>query len=310
MRSKGLWAAVMALAIAASATAEETEGEDKRIVRFTIGSRVNYSAGVSEDRYQARMTAGAEFDLPFLAITADYTWVNHFQLSDGYGNFEYANLHQAGLGMETDIADIAGLSLGYRGAFGGRSYESHQIYGEGSLNMGDAYISLDFDLKRERYTYNWLRHNNDYLSLAGEVGYDFTDRFSMEADYNFLQDLFRSINSDYRRHMFHLGATGIVATPLFVTGGAGIGTDSSNYRLYSLDLAVSLKVQERLKISLFGLYTYYQSTASESIVYSGKHGGTVSAPGSQSGRNPYIRSSLLGSTFSGWDVSLSATLRL
>ncbi|MBN1532892.1 MAG: hypothetical protein JXA20_09535 [Spirochaetes bacterium] len=302
-----LWAA----AVSAQIPESSDGGGGSFIIR--AGTAGSYSAGVSEDHYQARLFADATYETSLFRIAAQYTWYNHYQLSDGFGNFDHVDLNRAGLEAELNPAEWVHLNAGYRFTIGSRSYESHQYYGEASLFYRDASLTVSYVGKKERYTYNWIRHLNDYTEISGEIGYDFTERFGMEIDYTYSRDDYRSAGADYRKNMFHLGASGKAAEPLFITGGAAVGYDSSNYRLYSLDIGATLRVSEALKIDLFGMYTYYQSVSSGTSSGSGRRSGSASSSGlagGQGGRNPYLSASRLGESFSGWDVSVSATMQL
>ena len=277
------------------------EEESGRWFFADVGLWGGYYGGSSEDYYLMKGTADAIFQFSMIEAVAGYTRYQHYQVTDGNGNYGYADVNHLKAAVTVTPGEMLEITAGYRYYIGTRSYNAHLANGGISVLLDSVTIGATFQWKMEKYEFMRSDFENYYIDAAASVGYDISDRTGVEAEFTHGREDFEG-SILYYSNLLRLGFYHYPLEKFLVGAGITGGADSADYAIFGAELSLGWIPLEGLTISLYGFYNYY--------AYQGKESTTKTKVTRSTRVNPRTDPSLEGESFGSWGFSLGATYRI
>ncbi len=272
------------------------------------GARGTYSSGLTEDNLYGRYFIQTGYSGPFMELSLNGTFYQHYQLTDGAGTYEYINFTQGAGELRLYPFEILELAGAFRYSGGNLAYKAVEYSFEAELSSDPIGITGGYSRKSEEYAFNGVSYKNEYTNITIEFRYEFTDFSGVDAEYTRASTCFENVDTEYVKNTGRLGGHFRIFNSLLVLAGASCGTDSADYLIYGADAGFTWKLFDHIKITSIAGYTYYQAPVSSTSTSTGGGHGTGSSAGSGSGSNPYLDPSLIGTSFGAWNVSFGASV--
>ena len=288
----------------------EQQPEEKSPWFLEAGIKAYHSRGISETNtcYKPFLEAGYSGD--FLEIRPGYYRYQHYQITDGLGNYNYINFNRGGAEMILHFGEILDLAGEYCYSRGDDRYKSYEYSGEITLNIFDLSLTGAYERKCEEYEYNTAAMKIVSQSISGEIAYFFSRDFSVDAGLDYDKQTFDNLDYDYGKWTARAGFHVKPFPVLTLIAGAGCGKDSADYVIYTLDGGIIFRPYSVIKISALYAFSYYAVPSSETSASSkGKTGSTTATTG-YGKVNPYLDSSKIGESFPAHNFSVGASLML
>ncbi len=306
-RAYGVWnmrrcrrAAFVFVLFAFFGALEEARAGEPNGFSLEAGARGMYSSGISEPYYSYKIDTAAGFSAGFVSVLLGYVRHQHYQLTDGAGNYGYTDFDQAHAGIVFSPTRIFELTAGVRYSNGASSFRGVEYRGEASLYFGAVSITGEYMSAGEGYELDGLDLENKrrLYSLEASLGVSETVWIDAGLDHDGID--FETTGAAYTKTTGNFGLGINPARPITMLFGVNYGRDSFDYTLFGVDAGLDLRLPCGLKASIFYLGTYYEAPPSVSINSVGGHGG-----GGVYGRdaNPFLRSSLIGKSFAAHTMS-------
>ncbi len=279
-----------------SEPADDTEDESG--FSFTIGTKGYYSSGVAEDNFYYKPFGELEYTHPFFTAMAGGYRYQNYQITDGYGNYSTINFNQGG--GELTLTPVKWLEFGgsYLYAGGDKSYKSGEYSGALTLYFSPFTISGDYTRKKTSYTFDLTEVKRTDYDYSGTLEYEISDTVSVEGEYTFLNNHFDTLDYDYNQKIGRLGAILTFSESFNLMFGASAGVDSSKYSIYGGDASLTARFFGGLKLTLLYNYYYYAPPSQGSSGTGGRKGGTVTTTDGSTQTNPFLKTSLVGESYS------------
>jgi hypothetical protein len=274
-----------------------------------IGLRGLYSSGLSEPFYSYKMDATAGYSADRFEARLGYLRYLRYQLTDGVGNYSYADLNQAHAELACTPLDAFELKAGARYSGGDSSFRAVEYNGELSLDFEMIALSGEIMSATEKYSMDGRRYTLGRRLCSLDAALTISDTAWIDAGLEYNRIDFKTTDAAYAKSAGRLGAGINWIKPVTVLFGLSYGRDSLEYSLPGADVGFDFRFACGLKASIFYAFTYYQAPSSMSTEDGGWHGGGGGA-GYSRDTNPFMRSSLAGTSFAAHGLSVGVSFML
>lgn len=282
--------------------------EEKSLVGFDIGIKGYYSSGVSSSNFYYKPFADAIFYLPVVEIKPGFARYQHYQLTDGIGNYYYAGINQPGCSFSIDATDDLNIDAGYKYSFGDYDYSGHDYFADVSYDFEVITVSAGFEGTKNKYKVNSIEIDTNGYVLSAGIEYSISDSLSIDGGYDYSTIYFKNLDYSYTTNIFRLGILPQISKGLFIMCGISGGFDNADYIITGADVGISLKLFNMVKLSISYMGNYYIAPSSDtSTTTSSKKSGSGSGSGSGKS-NPFLKSSEVGKSYFSHNISFGTTL--
>lgn len=277
-----------------AAYAENDEKTDRNSIDFfwSPGTKSVYSSGVSDSYMYNRSDVTCGFKSEYIDLSAGLRRYFNYQITDGYGAYEYHSFNEAGLSLELHL-DIMNLSGDYSRADDFDDLKRDIYYGAIELDFTRVLFSAGYSYEDFEYKMSSNTIHSEKRNYSFTFEYNFTDYFSIDAACFRDNTYFNTLDYDYNKNIFRGGLTVIPSDHLLLITGGSAGKDSEGYNIYGVDLGATLLIYSCFKMYFIYSYNYYDPPQTESSGSSG--GGSGHGYG---GTNPYLSSDKIGNAYS------------
>ncbi|MBP7604825.1 MAG: hypothetical protein KBA15_12915 [Spirochaetes bacterium] len=273
---------------------------------FELGVRGLYSSGLSEPYYSYKMDATAGYSAALFEARLGYLRHMRYQLTDGAGNYSYADLNQAHAELACMPVDAFELKAGARCSSGDSSFRGVEYNGELSLYFEMITLSGEIMSAAEKFSMDGQRYTLGRRLYSLDAALTISDAAWIDAGMDYDRIDFKTTDAAYAKSTGRLGAGINRIKPVTVLFGLSYGRDSLEYSLPGADIGFDFRFACGLKASVFYAFTYYQAPSSMSTEAGGWNGGG-GGTGYSRDTNPFMRSSLAGTSFAAHGLSVGVS---
>lgn len=318
-------------------TGSETEAEEPDIFEIEAGTKAYYSSGLTDASVYYKPFLNLDFKGPFFEISPNISSYINYEITNGYGDFDKINLYQPSVNISITPFSILTLEGLYKYTSGEYDYTGNNYGGSISFDFDIIDISGEYEYSDIKYSFYF--EDIEEISNFGtaEIAYYLNDNLGFDLSYDYSDVLFRNLDYTYKKQSLRLGATPSLSEDIMLMLGGSYGITSDDYNLYGGDISFIIRLFKYVKASGMLSYTYYSyngdytvtadSTSSAKTVYENYNMSGISldnfrahGPGNSSagtpeaearddqGSNPFMKSSLLGKSFSTYNIMFGLSL--
>lgn len=276
---------------------------------FALGTKGIYKSGISETNTYYNPFVKADYRTEFLRISSGAGRYINFQITDGYGTYDYVNIDLAELSLDVKAMENLNLSFGYKYYVGESEYIRTDYLFEISYDIEKVSLIGEYNLVKSAYAFHSMDIELENRDYSVEIDYLLTDYISFDAGYTYNSTSLSSLDYDYTKRIFRIGTIPEFYDSVYVVCGLSFGRDSDDYSLFGLDAGVNAYFARHIRLMVLFIFMYYQAPAGIDGGYGvrkGESGGATSGTISYE-PNPYLSDSRLGKSYFSQAVSVGIT---
>lgn len=276
---------------------------------FALGAKGVYKSGISDTNTYYNPFVKADYRTEYLSISSGAGRYIDFQITDGYGTYDYVNINLAELSLEVKAIENLNLNFGYKYYVGESEYIRTDYLFEISYDFEKISLIGDYNLVKSAYAFHSTDIELKNWDYSIEIDYLLTDYISFDAGYTFNSTSLNSLDYDYIKRIFRIGTIPEVYDSVYAVCGLSFGRDSDDYTLFGFDVGVNAYFARHIRLMVLFIFMYYQAPLGidgEYSVRKGEGGGATSGTSSEE-PNPYLSDSRLGESYSSQAVSIGIT---
>ncbi len=276
---------------------------------FAIGAKGTYKSGISDANTYYNPFVKADYHTKYLGISSGVGRYVDFQITDGYGTYDYVNINQAELILDLRAIENLNVSFGYKYYDGESEYIRMDYLFEISYDFEKISLIGDYNLIKAAYAFHSMDVELKNWDYSIEIDYLLTDYISFDAGYTFNSTSFNSLDYDYTKRIFRIGSIPEIYDSIYAVCGLSFGRDSDDYTLFGFDVGINAYFAHHIRLMVLYIFMYYQAPAGIDGEYSIRRGvGAGSSLGMDSAEpNPYLSDSRVGESILSQAVSVGIT---
>jgi hypothetical protein len=276
---------------------------------FGIGTKAIYKSGMSDANIYYFPFVKAGYHNRYLGISSGVGRYVDYQITDGYGTYDYVNINQAELTLDVRAMENLDVSFGCKYYDGESEYTRMDYLVEISYAIDKISLIGDYNLVEATYAFHSMDIELESWDCSIEVDYLITDNVSINAGYTFNSISFSSLDYDYTKSVWRIGTLPEIYDAIYATFGLSLGRDSDDYTLGGIDFGINAYCAHHIRLMVLYQFMYYQAPEgidSESVMRRGESMG--SSPETKVREiNPYLSDSRVGESYSSHAVSIGIT---
>jgi hypothetical protein len=276
---------------------------------FAIGTKAIYKSGISDaNTYYYPFVKGG-YHSEYLGISSEVGRYVDFQITDGYGTYDYVNINQAELTLDVRAVENLNMSFGCKYYDGESEYSRMDYLFEITYDFEKISLIGDYNLVKAAYDFHSMDVELKSWDSSIEVDYLLSDLVSINAGYTFNSISFSSLDYDYTRSIWRIGTLPEIYDSIYAAFGLSLGRDSDDYTLGGIDFGINAYCSHHIRLMVLYQFMYYQAPEGidgGSVMRRGE--GMGSSPETKAGEiNPYLSDSRIGESYSSHAVSIGIT---
>ncbi len=276
---------------------------------FAIGTKAIYKSGISDANTSYFPFVKAGYHNRYLGISSGVGRYVDYQITDGYGNYDYVNINQAELTLDLRAMENLDVSFGCKYYDGESEYSRMDYLVEISYAIEKISLIGDYYLAKAEYAFHSMDIELENWDCSIEVDYLITELVSINAGYTFNSISFSNLNYGYTKNIWRVGTLPEVYDSIYAAFGLSLGWDSDDYTLGGIDFGINAYCAHHIRLMVLYQFMYYQAPEgidSGSVIRKG--GGMGSSPETKTREiNPYLSDSRVGESYSSHAVSIGIT---